>query len=384
MRAARPVLAALSIVLAVGCGRRDTEKRPLPIVPDPIEDDAGSPEPDGVFQVATACALPYRTTVSAPRTWRVPFTTVRPGHRVQLAFWGHWSDATLREVWFGRFLGEGEVEDPVQVTFGGDPDAALSLGIPGISDPFDYEVRSGARYAVSFSATGSVPEGLDFEGDGVTAPGDQASEPVLEGDPDFRVHGLKWVAVRGAPRRVVAVLGDSIGAGQAAFRADERFFEIAQRMLGYPVVDASVGGDGIERALNRLNRDVLELPGVTDCLVQVGTNDLHRADTAFLVDGLTEAYARLRASGVRPWGATLIPKGPGHLTEAGEQTRLEVNDFIRSSRLLEGLADFDAALRDPADPSSPLPRVLPDGIHPASSGHRALAEELVRALRASE
>ncbi|MGI5865121.1 MAG: GDSL-type esterase/lipase family protein [Myxococcales bacterium] len=362
------------------CGKSREEKKPSPIV-EPPGSDAGS-QSSGIFQVTSACALPYRMTVNAPTTWRLPFTNMRPGDRVQLAFWGHWSPATLRSAWFGRFVGEGEVEEAVQVTFDGATSAELAGGVPLLSDPFDYPMRRGERYAVSLSAVGSVPEGLDFEGDGLSAPGDLAHEPVLEGSPDWRVHGLKWVAVEGEAQRVLAVLGDSIGAGQCAQRAEERFIEVAQARLGHPVVDASVGGDGVERALNRLERDVLELPGITDCLVQLGTNDLHREDAAFLIDGLSEAFGRLRAAGIRPWTATIMPK-PGHLTDAGEQTRREVNDFLRSTRLVEGYADFDLAVRDPANPANARPGMLADGIHPTTAGHAELADELVRAFRRS-
>ena len=360
-----------------GCGKSREEKRPAPIIAPPLGDAGGHPR--GLFQVTSACALPYRMTIDAPTTWRLPFTNMRPGDRVQLAFWGHWSPATLRSAWFGRFVGGGEVEGAVQLTFDGARRVELADGVPVLCDPFDYPMRRGERYAVSFSAVGSVPEGLDFEGDGLSAPGDLAREPVLEGSPDWRVHGVKWVAVEGEAQRVLAVLGDSIGAGQSAQRAEQRFIEVAQMRLGHPVVDASVGGDGIERALNRLERDVFELPGVTDCLVQLGTNDLHREDPGFLIDGLCDAFGRLRAAGIRPWAATIMPK-PGHLTEAGEQTRREVNVFLRSTRLIDGYADFDLAIRDPADPANARPGMLADGIHPTSAGHAELADALVRAL----
>jgi lysophospholipase L1-like esterase len=260
--------------------------------------------------------------------------------------------------------------------------ALMPIGMPGLSDFFAYEVRAGERYAVSFSATGAVPEGLRFESDGVFAVGDVAAETTIAGALDYVTHGVRWIAVEGPAQPVLAVLGDSIGAGQSASRVEERFFEKAQRSVGFPIVDASVGGDGIDRALHRIERDVLALPGVTDCLVQVGTNDLHREDPGFLINGLSEAYARLRQAGIRPWAATIIPKGPGHLTAEAEQMRQTVNEFVRSRAQVQGVVDFDAAVRDPANPSLPLPGMLADGIHPTSAGHSAMADVLARSLRA--
>jgi hypothetical protein len=63
-----------------------------------------------------------------------------------------------------------------------------------------------------------------------------------------------------------------------------------------------------------------------------------------------------------------------HGTAAAEAARRRVNRWIRSTRVADGVADFDAALRDPRDPRR-LRRALDssDRLHPNGAGYRAMA-----------
>lgn len=54
--------------------------------------------------------------------------------------------------------------------------------------------------------------------------------------------------------------------------------------------------------------------------------------------------------------------------------RREVNEAVRTGRLFDAVADFDAALRDPGRPSRLLPAYdSGDGLHPGTEGHTAIA-----------
>ena len=67
---------------------------------------------------------------------------------------------------------------------------------------------------------------------------------------------------------------------------------------------------------------------------------------------MTQAHAR----GIRVLGGTLTPfKGWRVYDETLEATRTAVNTFIRTSGVFDGVVDFDAAVRDPADPLRMLP-----------------------------
>jgi hypothetical protein len=59
---------------------------------------------------------------------------------------------------------------------------------------------------------------------------------------------------------------------------------------------------------------------------------------------------------------------------AKDAQRDAVNQFIRTSPAFDGVADFDRALRDPADPERMLAAFdSGDGLHPNDAGDRAMA-----------
>ena len=80
------------------------------------------------------------------------------------------------------------------------------------------------------------------------------------------------------------------------------------------------------------------------------------------------------------WIGTLLPASDAvvngiQLAPRSETDRQQINTWIRSQTLADGIVDFDAALRDPADPAV-LQDVYasPDRLHPNPAGYRAMAE----------
>ncbi len=60
-----------------------------------------------------------------------------------------------------------------------------------------------------------------------------------------------------------------------------------------------------------------------------------------------------------------------------ELERQALNRWIRAGGELDGVADFDAAVRDPGNPARMLPiHDCGDHIHPGNSGHRAMAQSI--------
>ncbi|MBI5542552.1 MAG: hypothetical protein HY901_01585 [Deltaproteobacteria bacterium] len=401
MRTLYACLVSSGVVLVVACcGGKTTGEPPLDAQPSEAADasvdgggagdaqvqaDTGTPLPPTEFATVTASTLPYEDSFPTVTTFRVPFTTMRAGTQVKVALWGHLTGMNVREAWLGRYLGSGTVEGNTPLLFSAQKGVSLAPGAVALSDPLPFVVAHGGRYAVSFAATGTVPSGQDIVSDGVRASGNVAGLPTISGGTrDVAVYGVKYVAVLGERQRVIAVLGDSIGAGMAAGTTEGRFVGVAQQELAFPVVDASEGGDGVERAYFRIDSDVLALPGITDCVVEIGINDLHREYPPFVIDGLTKIFLALRRAGLRTWGGTIIPNSAPKRTEAWELTRQEVNAFIQSTDLVDGVVDFAAALADPADPTKPAAGLMSqDGIHPSTAGHRVMGETLARAVQGS-
>ena len=129
-------------------------------------------------------------------------------------------------------------------------------------------------------------------------------------------------------------------------------------------------------------------PGVRTAILLIGINDINfqamppRAGldcdyphTAVTADDLIAGYRRVieqaHAHGIRILGATLTPAS---LPPQREAIRLAANRWIRSGGAFDGVVDFDAALRDPADPTR-LRRAYDSGdhIHPSDAGYAAMA-----------
>jgi lysophospholipase L1-like esterase len=214
-----------------------------------------------------------------------------------------------------------------------------------------------------------------------------------------------------APRRrgAVVAFGDSITDGFPGGGGPNRRYPdfLARRLLraGSPlsVLNAGISGNRIledappglpiygPSALSRLGRDVPNGAGVSDVILLEGINDIGRsgASAEQVIGGLRLMGARLRRSGLRVLLGTITPSGGSTQGEYGSAaanaTRLAVNRWIRRGRPAGRVVDFDAALRDPADPSRLARRYdSGDHLHPNGAGYRRMAAAVrIRDLRGS-
>ncbi|MBI0381331.1 SGNH/GDSL hydrolase family protein [Streptomyces albiflaviniger] len=206
---------------------------------------------------------------------------------------------------------------------------------------------------------------------------------------------LDAVTVRtSAATGAVAALGDSITDGwQSTTDLNRRWPDYLARRLRQAATDVEgVANEGIsgnkvladgagQSALNRLDRDVLSLPGVRTVFLFEGVNDIkaHTGVTAAdMIAGYRRIIERAHAAGRCVVGATVGPfKGWSEWDAAAEGVRQEVNAFVRGSGEFDAVTDFDRALRSPYDPE----RILPffdngDHLHPNDKGMQALADAI--------
>ncbi len=97
-----------------------------------------------------------------------------------------------------------------------------------------------------------------------------------------------------------------------------------------------------------------------------------------LIEGLKVYIAQAREMGLKVYVGTLIPMG-GWRTDAPfrQEMRHAYNDFIRTTDLIDGCIDFDAALRDPDRPDWFLPEYdSGDHLHPSKKGYERMAAEV--------
>jgi lysophospholipase L1-like esterase len=208
------------------------------------------------------------------------------------------------------------------------------------------------------------------------------------------------VAERAEAAGTLVTLGDSITDGYAAEGPPgQRWTDVlADRLQTVPaprrlaVANAGISGNTVSVQPNpydptgqccgppaprRLNRDVLSLPGVRTVFLLEGTNDLGGGDNApaagadQVIAAMTGIAERLHGAGLRVVAATVLPM----CNPAGsdrEQNRLAVNRWIRSTKAFDAVVDFDAVLRDPADPTTMIADLKHDCYHPNAAGDALL------------
>ena len=307
--------------------------------------------------------------------------------------------------------GAGDMTAPGMLRFGGATGVTVAPGAESVSDPLAFPVTAGEHVAVSLHVVSAPARQTAHPAARATqfiAPGNQVGQGVLA---DARAV-TAWFQVAGievqAPRAsgVLVAIGDSITDGSGAgLDRDERWPDYLARRLaaeGGPrlgVINAGIGGNRMLRddtgpnLLSRFERDVLARPGVTHALVLIGVNDLGHelragrdtpaARQAMLADlqaGWRALAAKAHASGVCLIAGTITPYVGGRIYKPqphNEADRVALNDWLRASPLFDGVADFDAAVRDPAASDRLLAQYdSGDGLHLSPAGYSAMANAL--------
>jgi lysophospholipase L1-like esterase len=306
------------------------------------------------------------------------------------------------------------------LTFGGRPSVTVPAGRTALSDPVSVKVTDAQsqRLAVSMYVAGaSGPmtwHAAAFTTSYLSDPnaGDHAADL---GGTAFPHSTTSWffvseVQVRRPSTATVVAFGDSITDGFfSTINGNDRWPDVLQRRLDqHPssrgdisVVTEAIGGNMVTRigrtpggctpcdgppALDRLDRDVLSRPGVRVVILLEGINDLGggNATAAQVIAGYQEIIRRVHARGIKIIGATLTPSAGTQFglygTPETDAKRRVVNDFIRTSGMFDGVADFAAVTEDPARPGHLLPAYDTnssvggpgDHLHPNRAGFLAM------------
>lgn len=303
--------------------------------------------------------------------------------------------------------GQSVVSDPVALTF--------------VKTPGDMMLR-GRKLAVSFHVVGeSGPmtwHAKALQTSYLSAPnsGPHSGE---EGESAFPYSTTSWYLLdevdMNLPTKadVIVAFGDSITDGTGTtINGDDRWPDILSRRLraaygdDFVVVNQGIGGNqvvgpaeytpakpvpGGPSALSRLDRDVTSLPGVSAVIWLEGINDFGAANASAesVMEGYTKgiAYLRQKLPGVRIFAATLTPAFNSTIASHGraevDAKRKTLNEFLRTSKLFDGVFDFDKATMDPAT-GEVRPEFQPnssiggpgDKLHPNRAGYAAMGNAI--------
>jgi lysophospholipase L1-like esterase len=295
-------------------------------------------------------------------------------------------------------------ETQTQVTFGGKPTVRVSPGSDVVSDPVALPVTDGDNLAISVYVPGTSPNASFHSGAKQTSymtPANGGNRAAQADATGFTSNTTSWwwvdaVSVE-APEQTGAVvaLGDSITDGAyTTWNGNDRWTDVLAARLGgrYGLLNQGIGGNQVltdrtdccgagtsVSALEREKADVREQTGARYLILADGINDIgYNATASDLIAGLRTIASRAHRAGIRVIGATITPFGcdAGCFSPEQEAVRQEVNEWVRTSRIFDGVADFDAAVRDPELPSQVLPAYQADHLHPNIAGQRAMAESI--------
>jgi lysophospholipase L1-like esterase len=247
-------------------------------------------------------------------------------------------------------------------------------------------VTGAAAFPVGFSAGAVDPSGTGFTS--------QKLRPFLS-----------LLAVRNPPATcTIVTFGDSITEGARGIRVGWHGWpgDLAERLVATEprahcgVVNMGISGNRLLRdgrgtaGIDRFDRDIASVPGVSYILLIEGINDIWHAGqlgeapvpAADLIAGYRRIIAAAHARGIKVIGGTLTPgAGSKYLSGNMEQTREAVNHWIRTGGAFDGVIDFEKAVRN-ADTPPAMNTLFDSGdhLHPNDGGYAAMARAIPLSL----
>ena len=325
------------------------------------------------------------------------------GDSLQMRFSNEFSTSpvTMNSVHIAVSAGSGTIDTTTdrEIFFNGNPDVTMYPGAAAISDPFQFDLQPLSDIVITIYFGNTSPDVTGHPGSRTTSyilTGNEVSRENFSGavttDHWYIINTINVMAPDSA--YAVAILGNSItdGRGSGTNKQNRWPDELANRLQENPetqqvaVLNEGIGGNAVlsgglgPTALSRFQRDVLDQSGVRWLIILEGINDIGGSFGTGVGNNLINAFTQMintaHANGIFVYGATLLPmKGSSYYTTQHEAEREIVNEWIRTSSLLDGVIDLDMALRDPADTLSFLPIYdSGDHLHPSEAGHHMMAE----------
>ena len=288
----------------------------------------------------------------------------------------------------------------VSLTFNGESGVTIPANGTVISDAVNFKMDDRQNVAITIHYGSASPSVSGH-------PGSRTTSYLKEGNTtDFTgaIRTDHWYSIQTleveAPKKAgaIAILGNSITDGRGSTTNEQnRWADVLSRRLlankatkRVGVLNMGIGGNCVlggglgPAAVNRYQRDLFGQEGVKWIILFEAVNDLGYARNGVqTAERIIEVYKKIideaHQKGIRVFGATITPfKGNNYYSEDHEKGRSTINTWIRTTDLLDGVIDFDQAVRNPQDPEAMQAQFLfeNDWLHLNAKGYETMGNSI--------
>jgi len=285
----------------------------------------------------------------------------------------------------------------VSLTFNGNASVTMPAKGNAVSDPVDFPI--GPRENVAITIHYGSASSTSVSGH----PGSRTTSYLKSGNTTNFSNATKtdhWYNILAleveAPEEAgaVAILGNSITDGRGSTTNQQnRWADVLSRRLldneptsQVGVLNMGIGGNCVlsgglgPTASSRYQRDLLGQEGVKWIILFEAVNDLGGAQNGVqTAKRIIEVYKQIireaHEKGIYVFGATITPfKGNNYYSTDHEKGRSTINQWIRTTKMLDGVIDFDEAVRNPQDPEAMQSQFLfeNDWLHLNAKGYETM------------
>ena len=288
------------------------------------------------------------------------------------------------------------------LTFNGKQSLTMNAGGRATSDPIDFVFtdRTNIAITIHFGQVSST---------NVTGhPGSRTTSYIAKGNThDFTgatttehwyvIDALETVK-QDEQSKAIAILGNSITDGRGSTTNEQnRWADVFSRRLlaneptkNMAVLNMGIGGNCVvsgglgPSGSARYMRDLFGQEGVGYVILFEGVNDLgYSSNGVNTANAIINIYKQIISEahrrGIFVYGGTIMPfKNNSYYSADHEKGRRTLNEWIRTSKDLDGVIDFDKVMRSATDEEALNPDFLfqNDWLHPNASGHHAMGESI--------
>lgn len=259
----------------------------------------------------------------------------------------------------------------VSLTFDGKQSVTIPAGGMIVSDAVKFPIGNRENVAITIHYGQTSPSVSGHPGSRTTSYLKEGNTTDFTGairtDHWYNIQTLEVEASKKAG--AVVILGNSITDGRGSTTNEQnRWADVFSRRLlqnkatkQVGVLNMGIGGNCVLRGglgptgKDRYHRDLFGQEGVKWIILFEAVNDLgsswNGVQTAErIIDVYKEIIDEAHQKGIRVYGATITPfKGNNYYSADHEKGRSTLNEWIRTTNQLDGIIDFDKAVRNPQD-----------------------------------